>query len=137
MKMKKGFVLSACAAALAFAAGAPGAFASDLGRPGSVSYEEYSALPKIEPVTVEVGGTFAAAKIEYISFKNVEGTDRYAMTGITGKGKGSGVKTLVADYKKVRLEAKSLMARLCGKKRAVVESDLLSEDQFTTRFRCQ
>lgn len=135
--MKMRFIVLACIAGLAGTAGAPGAFAADPGRPGSMSYDEYAAQPKIETVTEEVDGTFAATKIEYVSFRNVEGLDRYSMTGITGKGKGSGVKTLVEDYRKVRLEAKNLMTRLCGKKKAVVESDLLSEDRFTTQFRCR
>lgn len=135
--MKKRFVVLACVAGLAVTAGAPGAFAADPGRPGSMSYDDYAALPKIETMTAEVGGTFAATKIEYVSFQDVEGLDRYSLTGITGKGKGSGVKTLVEDYRKVRLESKSLMKRLCGKKKAVVESDLLFEDRFTTQFRCQ
>lgn len=135
--MKMRFIVLACIAGLAGTAGAPGAFAADPGRPGSMSYDEYAAQPKIETVTEEVDGTFAATKIEYVSFRNVEGLDRYSMTGITGKGKGSGVKTLVEDYRKVRLEAKNLMTRLCGKKKAVVESDLLSEDRFMTQFRCR
>lgn len=135
--MKIHGIVLACVAGLAVTAGSPGAFAADPGRPGSMSYDEYAALPKIETVTEEVDGTFAATKIEYVSFRNVEGNDRYSMTGITGKGKGSGVKTLVEDYKKVRLAAKGLMTRLCGKKKVVVESDLLSEDRFTTQFLCR
>jgi hypothetical protein len=91
------------------------------------------ALPKLEVVNEEVRGTFAAAKIEHVSFREVEDIDRYHMTGITAKGRATGIKPLVQDCKKVRLEAKSLMARLCGKKKAVVESDLLYLEHFTTR----
>jgi hypothetical protein len=123
-----GLVLCACVAA------APAA-AQDLQK--TMAYDDYAALPKLEIATEEVGGTFTAAKIEYVSFREVEGVDRYQMTGITAKGRASGMKPLVQDYRKVRIAAKGLMTRLCGKKKAVVESDLLYPDHFTTQFRCQ
>lgn len=123
-----GLALCACLA-VAPAAG------QDLQR--AMTYDDYVALPKLEIMTEEIGGTFAAAKIEYVSFKEVEGVDRYHMTGITAKGRGSGIKPLVQDYRKTRLAAKSLIAKLCGKKKAVVESDLLYPEHFTTQFRCQ
>ncbi len=135
MKIRTG--LSLCAAGLAlctFAALTP-ASGQDLQK--TMTYDGYAALPKLEIVTEEVGGTFAAARIEHVSLKDVEGIDRYHLTGITAKGRASGMKPLVPDDKKVRLAAKGLMARLCGQKKPVVESDLLYPDHFTTQFRCR
>ena len=135
--MKRRIALQYCMAGLALCAIAavPHAAGQDLQK--AMTYDDYMALPKLEVVTEEVTGTFAAAKIEYVSFREVEGIDRYHMTGFTAKGRATGIKPLVQDYRKVRLEAKSLMARLCGKKKAVVESDLLYPEHFTTQFRCQ
>ncbi len=102
-----------------------------------LTFEDYVALPKLETVTVEVKGTFATTKIETMSFKEVEGVDRYYMDCYTGKGGAMGIKTLVHDYKKVRTEARNLMTRLCGNKKAIVESDLFFPTHFTTQFRCE
>jgi hypothetical protein len=137
VKMKIRLGVLTCAAGLVIFAFVPILHAADRELQKSMTYDDYLALPKLEIVTEEIGGTFATAKIEYVSFKDVEGIDRYHMTGTTGKGGGTGIKTLVQDYKKVRFEAKSLMARLCGKKKAIVESDLLYPAYFTTQFRCQ
>ncbi len=135
MKIRTGLSLRAAGLALCALAAATPAAGQDLQK--TMTYDDYAALPKLEIVTEEVGGTFAAARIEHVSFKDVEGIDRYHMTGITAKGRASGMKPLVQDYRKVRLAAKGLMARLCGKKKPVVESDLLYPDHFTTQFRCQ
>lgn len=135
MRIRDGWLLCAAGLALcAFAAATPAA-GQDLQK--TMTYDDYAALPKLEIVTEEVGGTFASARIEHVSFRDVEGIDRYHMTGITAKGRASGMKPLVQDYKKTRLAAKDLMARLCGKKKPVVEADLLYPDHFTTQFRCQ
>ena len=135
MKIRLG-VLTGVAGLVVFAF-VPILYAADQESRKSMTYDDYVALPKLEVVTEEIGGTFATAKIEYVPFKDVEGIDRYHMMGTTGKGGGTGIKTLVQDYKKVRLGAKSLMTRLCGKKKAIVESDLLYLAHFTTQFRCQ
>jgi hypothetical protein len=135
--MKIRLALQCCMAGLALCSfvAVPDAFGQDLQK--AMTYDDYMALPKLEVVTEEVRGTFATAKIEYVSFKEVEGIDRYQMTGTTAKGRATGIQPLVQDYRKVRLEAKSLMVKLCGKKKAVVESDLLYLEHFTTQFRCQ
>jgi hypothetical protein len=102
----------------------------------NMSNEEYQAQPKVETVTEEVKGNFAETKIEYTSFKQVDGIDRYYLNASTGGGK-MGVKTLVKDYKNVRTAAKNLMAKLCKGKKVIVESDLFYPTYFTTQFRCQ
>jgi len=94
-------------------------------------------MPKLETVTQEVPGNFADTKIEYTSFKQVDGIDRYYLYGYTGKGGAMGLKTLVQDYKNVREAAKNLMTKLCDSKKAIVESDLLYPTHFTTQFRCE
>jgi hypothetical protein len=88
-------------------------------------------------VTQEIQGNFADAKIEYTSFKQVDGIDRYYMYAYTGKGGAMGLKTLVQDYKNVRDAAKNLMAKLCDSKKVIVESDLFFPTHFTTQFRCE
>jgi len=103
----------------------------------SLTFEQFVALPKLETVTQEVQGTFADAKIDTMSFKQVDGIDRYYLYGYTGKGGGMGLKTLVQDYKKVRDAAKNMMAKLCSGKKVVVESDLFFPTHFTTQFRCE
>ena len=135
--MKVRFVVLSCVAVLALFAFVPTLYAADPEVRKSMTYDDYAALPKLEIVTQEIKGNFADTKIEYTSFKQVEGVDRYYLHGYTGKGRASGMQTLVEDYKSVRSEAKKLMARLCGKKKAIVESDLLYPAYFTTQFRCQ
>jgi len=135
--MKIRLALQCCMAGMVLCAFVAVAPAAGQDRQRAMTYDDYTALPKLAIVTEEIGGTFAAAKIEYVSFKEVEGVDRYQMTGITAKGRASGIQPLVQDYRKTRLAAKSLMAKLCGKKKAVVESDLLYPEHFMTQFRCQ
>jgi hypothetical protein len=103
----------------------------------SITFEQYTALPKLETVTQEIQGNFADTKIEYTSFKQVDGIDRYYMYAYTGKGGAMGLKTLVQDYKNVRDAAKNLMAKLCDSKKVIVESDLFFPTHFTTQFRCE
>jgi len=103
----------------------------------TVTFEQFMAMPKLETVTQEVPGNFADTRIEYMSFKLVDGVDRYYMYGYTGKGGAMGLKTLVQDYKSARDAAKSLMAKLCDSRKTIVESDLLYPTHFTTQFRCE
>jgi hypothetical protein len=103
----------------------------------SITFEQYTAMLKLETVAQEIPGTFADTRIEYTSFKQVDGTDRYYLYGYTGKGGAMGLKTLVQDYKNVRDAAKNLMAKLCDSKKAIVESDLFYPTHFTTQFRCE
>jgi hypothetical protein len=103
----------------------------------SLTFEQFLTLPKLETVTQEVQGNFADTKIEYMSFKQVDGIDRYYLYGYTGKGGAMGLKTLVQDYKSVRETAKNLMTKLCDGKKAIVESDLFYPTHFTTQFRCE
>lgn len=103
----------------------------------SVTFEEYVALPKLETVKQDIPGNFADTKIEYMAFKEVEGIDRYYMYCYTGKGGAMGLKTLVQDYKNARVGAKTIMAKLCGSKKVIVESDLFYPTHFTTQFRCE
>jgi hypothetical protein len=102
-----------------------------------ITFEQYTAMPKLETVTQEIPGNFADTKIEYTSFKQVDGIDRYYMYAYTGKGGAMGLKTLVQDYKNVRDAAKNLMAKLCDSKKVIVESDLFYPTHFTTQFRCE
>jgi hypothetical protein len=103
----------------------------------SITFEQYTAMPKLETVTQEIQGNFADTKIEYTPFKQVDGIDRYYMYAYTGKGGAMGLKTLVQDYKNVRDAAKNLMAKLCDSKKVIVESDLFFPTHFTTQFRCE
>ncbi len=103
----------------------------------TVTFEQFMVAPKLETVTQEVPGNFADTKIEYMSFKPVDGIDRYYLYGYTGKGGAMGLKTLVQDYKNVREAAKNLMAKLCVSKKVIVESDLFYPTHFTTQFRCE
>jgi hypothetical protein len=103
----------------------------------SLTFEQFMAMPKLETVTQLIPGTFADARIDTMSFKQVDGIDRYYLYGYTGKGGAMGLKTLVQDYQKVRNAAKSLMAKLCSEKKVVVESDLFFPTHFTTQFRCE
>jgi hypothetical protein len=103
----------------------------------SLTFEQFMAMPKLETVTQEIQGTFADARIETMSFKQVDGIDRYYLYGYTGKGGAMGLKTLVQDYKIVRDAAKNAMAKLCSGKKVVVESDLFFPTHFTTQFRCE
>ena len=103
----------------------------------SVTFEEYMALPKLETVTQEIPGNFADTKIEYTSFKQVDGIDRYYLYCYTGKCGAMGLKTLVRDYKNARDTARNLMAKLCNGKKVIVESDLFYPTYFTTQFRCE
>jgi hypothetical protein len=101
----------------------------------AMTNEQYQSAPKLETVTQKVTGNFAETRIEYTSFKQVDGVDRYYMYAYTG-GEGVGLKPLVGDYKNVRAAAKQLMAKLCAGKKAIVESDLFYPTHFTTQFRC-
>ncbi len=103
----------------------------------TVTFEQFMVAPKLETVAQEVPGNFADTKIEYMSFKPVDGVDRYYLYGYTGKGGAMGLKTLVQDYKNVREAAKNLMAKLCVSKKVIVESDLFYPTHFTTQFRCE
>ena len=103
----------------------------------SLTFEQFMTMPKLETVTQEVRGTFSDARIETMSFKQVDGIDRYYLFGYTGKGGAMGLKTLVQDYQKVRDAAKNLMAKQCSGKKTVVESDLFYPTHFTTQFRCE
>jgi hypothetical protein len=103
----------------------------------SLTFEQFMASPKLETVTQLIPGTFADARIDTMSFKQVDGIDRYYLYGYTGKGGAMGLKTLVQDYKIVRDAAKNLMAKLCDSKKVVVESDLFFPTHFTTQFRCE
>lgn len=103
----------------------------------SLTFEQFMASPKLETVTQLIPGTFADARIDTMSFKQVDGIDRYYLYGYTGKGGAMGLKTLVQDYQKVRNAAKSLIAKLCSEKKVVVESDLFFPTYFTTQFRCE
>jgi hypothetical protein len=103
----------------------------------AITFEQFMTLPKLDTVTQVVQGNFADTKIEYMSFKQVDGIDRYYMYGYTGKGGAMGLKTLVQDYKNVREAAKTLMTKLCDSKKAIVESDLFYPTHFTTQFRCE
>ncbi len=102
-----------------------------------LTFELFMTLPKLETVTQVVTGTFADARIDTMSFKQVDGIDRYYLYGYTGKGGAMGLKTLAQDYQKVRDAAKSLMAKLCSGKKTVVESDLFYPTHFHTQFRCE
>jgi hypothetical protein len=103
----------------------------------AITFEQFMTLPKLDTVTQEVPGNFADTKVEYMSFKQVDGIDRYYMYGYTGKGGAMGLKTLVQDYKSVREAAKNLMTKLCDGKKVIVESDLFYPTHFTTQFRCE
>jgi hypothetical protein len=105
--------------------------------PKSITFEQYMAMPKLETVSQEIPGNFADTKIEYTSFKQVDGIDRYYLYAYTGKGGAMGLKTLVQDYKNVRDTAKNLMTKLCDGKKVIVESDLFYPSYFTTQFRCE
>ena len=103
----------------------------------TITFEQFMTLPKLETVTQEIPGTFADTKVEYMSFKQVDGVDRYYLYGYTGKGGAMGLKTLVQDYKIVRDAAKNVMAKLCDSKKLIVEADLFYPTHFTTQFRCE
>jgi len=135
--MKKGIVSSSLLAGLLILGLALPLHAAAQTTQKSITFEQYMAMPKLDTVTQEIEGNFADTKIEYTSFKQVDGIDRYYLYGYTGKGGAMGLKTLVQDYKNVRVEAKNLMARLCGSNKVIVESDLVYPSHFTTQFRCE
>jgi hypothetical protein len=135
--MKKGIVSSSLLAGLLILGLVLPLHAAAQATQKSITFEQYMAMPKLDTVTQEIEGNFADTKIEYTSFKQVDGIDRYYLYGYTGKGGAMGLKTLVQDYKNVRVEAKNLMARLCGSNKVIVESDLVYPSHFTTQFRCE
>ena len=135
--MKKRFIVLFCMAGLVMFASMPIVHAADQQLQKAMTYEVYLSLPKLETVTQEVPGNYADTKIEYTSFKPVDGIDRYYMYCYTGKGGMLGIKTLAHDYKGVRDAARNLMAKLCDGKKVIVESDLFYPTYFTTQFRCE
>ena len=136
-EMKKRFIVLFCIAGLVMFASMPIVHAADQQLQKAMTYEVYLSLPKLETVTQEVPGNYADTKIEYTSFKPVDGIDRYYMYCYTGKGGTLGIKTLAHDYKGVRDAARNLMAKLCDGKKVIVESDLFYPTYFTTQFRCE
>jgi hypothetical protein len=136
-KMKKGNAVFSLLAGLIILAMILPLHAAAQSQQKSITFEQFMTLPKLETVTQEIPGNFADTKIEYMSFKQVDGVDRYYLYGYTGKGGAMGLKTLVQDYKSVREAAKNLMAKLCDSKKVVVESDLFYPTHFMTQFRCE
>jgi hypothetical protein len=135
--MKKRVFVLFCIAGMVMFVSIPILHAEEKELQKAMSYEDYVALPKLETATKEIPGNFADTRIEYMSFKQVDGIDRYYMYCYTGKGGAMGIKTLVHDYKNSRIESRNLMAKLCTGKKVIVESDLLYPTHFTTQFRCE